>query len=114
MKCFKSFFKHTWHPQQMESPPRCQPGKAEGAGAGETELGEIKVTTPMSNVASSTGSRVGSVPCQNGGCKVWRSRVEPRAESPWHLLKTIFLISVILALILWVIVYTVLAQYQIL
>ncbi|XP_077279565.1 uncharacterized protein LOC143906990 isoform X3 [Temnothorax americanus] len=93
--------------------------------AGETtELGEVRVTAPSSNVATSMPSTAhpngndAATPCKNGGCKVWRSsRVdggELRPESPWHSLKTVFLISVILAFLLWIIVYTLLDRYRIL
>ncbi|KAK9298430.1 hypothetical protein QLX08_008223 [Tetragonisca angustula] len=114
MRCFKSFFQHTWHPQQMESPSRFELTKAEVESGEETELGEVKVTLPTSTVATSTPVQPGAIPCRNGGCKSWTNRAESRMESPWHFLKTIFLISVIVALILWIIVYTFLAQYRIL
>ncbi|XP_076639250.1 uncharacterized protein LOC143351532 isoform X2 [Colletes latitarsis] len=110
MRCFKSFFQHTWHPQQMESSSRFELTKPEVQGADETELGEVKTT----NVATSTPVQPGNIPCKNGGCKALSSPVESRLESPWHFLKTIFLISVIVALVIWVIVYTFLAQYEIL
>ena len=112
MRCFKNFFQHTWHPQQMESPSRFELTKTESPSGEETELGEVKLTMPSSSVA--TQVQPGSIPCRNGGCKSWTSRGEPRLESPWHILKTIFLVSVIVALVLWVIVYTFLAQYRIL
>lgn len=103
---------------QMDSPTRFEPAKCVGAGfnAGETELGEVKIIVPTSSIATSTiiEESTGSIPCGNGGCKTSRSRGEPRHESPWHKLKTIFLVSVIVALVVWIIVYTLLAQYQIL
>ncbi|XP_043518643.1 uncharacterized protein LOC122533207 isoform X3 [Frieseomelitta varia] len=99
---------------QMESPSRFELTKAEAESGEETELGEVKVTLPTSTVATSTPVQPGAIPCRNGGCKSWTSRAESRMESPWHFLKTIFLISVIVALILWIIVYTFLAQYRIL
>ncbi|XP_020295145.1 uncharacterized protein LOC109860465 [Pseudomyrmex gracilis] len=127
MRCFESFFKHTWRPQQvyqMDSLSRFKPtSKITGVhrhAAGETtELGEVNVTVPSSSVATSmphTSSETS--PCKNGGCKVWRNSRdgnsnEPRSENPWHSLKTIFLVSVIVAFLLWVIVYTLLDQYQI-
>ncbi|XP_011695326.1 PREDICTED: uncharacterized protein LOC105454428 [Wasmannia auropunctata] len=134
MRCFESFFKHTWRPQQvhqMDSPSRFEPTANKPAemqrhfAAGETtELGEVRVIGPSSNVATSTPSTAhtsgsNATPCKNGGCKVWRStRVgggsEPRTESPWHILKTVFLVSVIVAFLLWIIVYTLLDQYRIL
>lgn len=98
----------------MESPSRFELTKAEVESGEETELGEVKVTPPTSTVATSTPVQPGAIPCRNGGCKSWTSRAESRMESPWHFLKTIFLISVIVALILWIIVYTALAQYRIL
>lgn len=98
----------------MESPSKFELTKTEVQIADETELGEVKVMPLTSNVATSTPVQPGSIPCKNGGCKSWASRAESRMESPWHFLKTIFLISVIVALILWVIVYTFLVQYQIL
>ncbi|XP_024867507.1 uncharacterized protein LOC112451834 isoform X1 [Temnothorax curvispinosus] len=140
MRCFESFFKHTWRPQQVHQvhqmdlsskfEPRTKKTAAEvhrhlADRAGETtELGEVRVTAPSSNVATSMPSTAhpngndAAAPCKNGGCKVWRSsRVdggELRPESPWHSLKTVFLISVILAFLLWIIVYTLLDQYRIL
>ncbi|XP_043786811.1 uncharacterized protein LOC122711808 [Apis laboriosa] len=98
----------------MESPSKFELTKTDVQIADETELGEVKVMPLTSNVATSTPVQPGSIPCKNGGCKSWASRAESRMESPWHFLKTIFLISVIVALILWVIVYTFLVQYQIL
>ncbi|KOC70612.1 hypothetical protein WH47_03628 [Habropoda laboriosa] len=98
---------------QMESPSRFELTKTEVENADETELGEVKVTLPTNSVATSTPVQPGSIPCRNGGCKSW-NRGESRLESPWHFLKTVFLISVIVALIIWVIVYTFLTQYRIL
>ncbi|XP_018369242.1 PREDICTED: uncharacterized protein LOC108765173 isoform X2 [Trachymyrmex cornetzi] len=128
MRCFESFFKHTWRPQQMDSPSRfalaTKTAEVHRHAAGETtELGEVKVTAPSSNVATSMPSTAhpsgsDAMPCKNGGCKVWRSsRIggsEPHAESPWHSLKTVFLVSVIVAFLLWIIIYTLLDQYRIL
>ncbi|XP_076166162.1 uncharacterized protein LOC143146040 [Ptiloglossa arizonensis] len=94
----------------MESPSRFELTKPEVHSADETELGEVNT----SNVATSTPIQPGSIPCKNGGCKSWSNPGESRLESPWHFLKTVFLVSVIVALILWVIVYTFLAQYRIL
>lgn len=92
--------------------------------AGETtELGEVKIIVPENNVATSMStmahtSSSENAPCKNGGCKVWRSSRsnggEPRTESPWHSLKTVFLVSVLVAFLLWIIVYTLLDQYRIL
>lgn len=79
----------------------------------ETELGEVKVTTSTSSITTSTPIQVIGTPCKNGACKNFRPRPEPRAESPWHMLKSVFLVSVIVALFIWVIVYTLLAQYKI-
>ncbi|XP_018346195.1 PREDICTED: uncharacterized protein LOC108750870 isoform X2 [Trachymyrmex septentrionalis] len=126
MRCFESFFKHTWRPQQMDSPSKFElatkTAEVHRHAAGETtEMGEVKVTAPSSNIATSMAHSSGSngMPCKNGGCKIWRnSRIEgsePRTpESPWHSLKTIFLVSVIVAFLLWIIIYTLLDQYRIL
>ncbi|XP_011874441.1 PREDICTED: uncharacterized protein LOC105565670 isoform X2 [Vollenhovia emeryi] len=137
MRCFESFFKHTWRPQQVQMDPSSRSelktkktAKVLRHAAGEiTELDEVRVSAPNSNVATSMSSTAhpsdndasaSATPCKNGGCKVWRSsRVgvgEPRtlAESPWHSLKTVFLVSVIVAFLLWIIVYTLLDQYRIL
>ena len=35
-------------------------------------------------------------------------------ESPWHRLKTIFLVAIIAILVIWIIVYTILSQMDIL
>lgn len=107
---------------QVDPPSRFEPSKTEMRHhTGETELGEMQVITlPTNNIATSslpsttTSPHIGELSCRNGGCKVRRNRTEPRLESPWHTLKTIFLVSVIVAFLLWVIVYTLLDQYQIL
>lgn len=92
------------------------------AGGEITELGEVRVTGPQPSASTARASgnhdQEPKALCKNGGCKVWRSgRVdggEPRTESPWHSLKTVFLLSVIVAFLLWIIVYTLLDQYRIL
>ncbi|XP_029052141.1 uncharacterized protein LOC114880371 [Osmia bicornis bicornis] len=101
-------------PSHMESPSRCELTKTEDQSADETELGEVKVSPPTSSVATSTPVQPGNIPCRNGGCKSWANRGESRLESPWHYLKTVFLVTVIVALVIWVIVYTFLTQYRIL
>ncbi|XP_043276680.1 uncharacterized protein [Venturia canescens] len=119
MMCFKRFFKHTWHPQQMENPSKLEPAKRGVAGLrpDDTELGEVKIIVPSSDIATSTTLEASSavIPCGSGGCKTSRRHNgESRPESPWHVLKTIFLVSVIIAFVVWVVVYTLLAQYEIL
>ncbi|XP_012540392.1 uncharacterized protein LOC105838971 isoform X2 [Monomorium pharaonis] len=95
-----------------------------GAVGETTELDDVKVTAPSSHHAATstpstahTGSE-NATPCKNGGCKTWRSSRlgggEPRTESPWHSLKTVFLVSVIVAFLVWIIVYAILDQYRIL
>ncbi|KAK2579116.1 hypothetical protein KPH14_001287 [Odynerus spinipes] len=113
MKCFKTFFKHTWHPQQMNNNNLSvlEATKANIRSTNEMELKEVNVVVPTKSVATLTVVQPGSIPCQNGGCKNWGTRGVP--ESPWHILKTIFLISVIVTLIIWVLIYTLLATYQI-
>ncbi|XP_072763597.1 uncharacterized protein [Anoplolepis gracilipes] len=116
------------HICNMDSPSRFEPTTKRTAAAevhrhatGEamTELGEVRVTAPSSSIATSIPQTSGDpAPCKNGGCKVWRSNRdgggEPRSQSPWHSLKTVFLVSVIVAFLLWIIVYTLLDQYRIL
>ncbi|KAH0945909.1 hypothetical protein HN011_002455 [Eciton burchellii] len=156
MRCFESFFKHTWRPQQVhqihepitalntsryshsQSSPlnsadgECYqvdpPSKFELTTkkttrmqqhmSGETtELGEVVISAATSSIATSTVHTNKDAPCKNGGCKNWRSGRsgnESRSESPWHLLKTVFLISVIVAFFLWIIIYTLLDHYRIL
>lgn len=107
---------------QVDPPSRFEPNKTTEMRhhAGETELGEVQVIAmlPTNNVATSppttTSPYTGELSCRNGDCKARKSRTEPRLESPWHRLKTVFLVSVIVAFLLWVIVYTLLDQYQIL
>ncbi|XP_033331485.2 uncharacterized protein LOC143258717 isoform X2 [Megalopta genalis] len=105
----------------MENLSRLELTKTKPRDAEENELAEVKTASPTNNVATSTAklssthpAQPGSIPCRDGGCKAWASRSESRLESPWHFLKTVFLISVIVALVLWVVVYTFLAQYGIL
>lgn len=87
-----------------------EPTKA-NVNTSEMELKEVNVIVPTKSVATLTVVQPGSVPCQNGGCKNWGTRGVP--ESPWHILKTIFLISIIVTLIIWILIYTLLATYQI-
>ncbi|XP_051176321.1 uncharacterized protein LOC127291296 isoform X2 [Leptopilina boulardi] len=115
MKCFKIFFKHTWHPQQVDHPLRFDQGKMETNSPGETELSEMKTVTMSSmNVTASNPNHSNDHQCRNGTCKMSTIRHNPQPESPWHYLKTVFLISVIIALIIWIIVYTLLVQYKVL
>ncbi|XP_031847867.1 uncharacterized protein LOC116433665 isoform X3 [Nomia melanderi] len=100
--------------EQMESLSRFELTKTESRSVDETELAEVRTTLPTNNAATSTPQQPGGVPCRNNGCKSWSSRSESRLESPWHFLKTVFLVSVIVALVLWVIVYASLSQYRVL
>ncbi|XP_031847866.1 uncharacterized protein LOC116433665 isoform X2 [Nomia melanderi] len=99
---------------RMESLSRFELTKTESRSVDETELAEVRTTLPTNNAATSTPQQPGGVPCRNNGCKSWSSRSESRLESPWHFLKTVFLVSVIVALVLWVIVYASLSQYRVL
>ncbi|OXU30837.1 hypothetical protein TSAR_009876 [Trichomalopsis sarcophagae] len=96
---------------RMDNPKRLSsPAKACNArSANETELGELKVEPHEVQV-------VQGVPCHNGACKSSpvKGRPEHRLESPWHHLKTLFLVSMIIALIIWIIVYVLLNQYNVL
>ncbi|XP_043276681.1 uncharacterized protein [Venturia canescens] len=103
----------------MENPSKLEPAKRGVAGLrpDDTELGEVKIIVPSSDIATSTTLEASSavIPCGSGGCKTSRRHNgESRPESPWHVLKTIFLVSVIIAFVVWVVVYTLLAQYEIL
>lgn len=127
MRCFESFFKRTWRPQQvhqMDPASRFEPTTKRTAevhhhatGEAMTELGEVKVAASSSIAMSMPHTSGDPAPCKNG-CKIYRSNRdgggEPRSESPWHSLKTVFLVSVIVAFLLWIIVYTLLDQYRIL
>ncbi|KAG7199328.1 hypothetical protein KM043_018176 [Ampulex compressa] len=57
--------KHGCAFNNMDSPSRFEPAKAEGTA--ETELSEVKVIMPRSSVATSTPAQPGSMPCRNGG-----------------------------------------------
>lgn len=109
--------KFYWSSFQMENTSFDAP-KSVSPRTEDTELCEVKIVVPTASVATATPTTSPplpeGIPCGNGGCKTSRSRGDPRPESPWHSLKTIFLMSVIIALIIWVIVYTLLTKYQIL
>ncbi|XP_058809664.1 uncharacterized protein LOC131674872 isoform X3 [Phymastichus coffea] len=117
---FKGFFRRTWHPQQMESegrfscgdlpPKQCSNTRA----IHETELGVLKSSVHETSSSPPSGSRAG-VACHNGACKAHGLRPpHHRIENPWHYLKTIFLVSIIFAFIVWIIVYVLLTQYEVL
>ncbi|XP_011498786.1 PREDICTED: uncharacterized protein LOC105362935 isoform X2 [Ceratosolen solmsi marchali] len=76
---------------------------------GDTELGEMKVVAGVVPV-------VEDVPCHSGACKSAVTKIWPdhRLESPWHYLKTLFLISMIVALVVWILIYVLLSQYELL
>lgn len=113
MKCFRIFFKHTWHPQQINNNNSSifEEMKTNVRSTNVMELKEVDVIAPKKNVATLTVVQPGSIPCQNSGCRNWGTRGVP--ESPWHILKTIFLVSIIVTLIIWVVIYALLAQYHI-
>lgn len=78
----------------------------------DTELGEVKV---MSLTTMATTSKdVQAIPCSNGGCKKSVFNKKNSDESPWHYLKTIYLIFFMFALIVWIIVYSLLSRYELL
>ncbi|KAK0098906.1 hypothetical protein PV326_000067 [Microctonus aethiopoides] len=72
----------------------------------ESELSEIKMMpTSDSVMTSSSGATTqndGSLSCNSGGCKSSFNRFSAN-ESPWNLTKTLFLITAIIALIIWII-----------
>ncbi|XP_014220127.1 uncharacterized protein LOC106648017 isoform X1 [Trichogramma pretiosum] len=110
MKCFKSFFKHTWQPQQMENSSR-----RGHCSYNETELGEIKVQQQAFQVPAANRS----LACHNGACKgssaaAIKIRPEQSLDSPWHYSKTLFLLATILAFVLWIFVYVLLNRYELL
>ncbi|XP_014616367.1 PREDICTED: uncharacterized protein LOC106793719 [Polistes canadensis] len=113
MKCFRTFFKRTWHPQQINNNNSSifESIKTNVQNTNAMELKEMDVVAPTQSVATLTVVQPGSIPCQNSGCKNWRTHGVP--ENPWHELKTIFLVSIIVTLIFWIMIYALLAQYQI-
>uniref|UniRef100_A0A0C9QNK6 DNER protein n=1 Tax=Fopius arisanus TaxID=64838 RepID=A0A0C9QNK6_9HYME len=111
MKCFKLFFKHTWQPQQMDNPVHLNGSRSSRVDLSATELGEVRMASPTP--AASSSKNVAPGPCSNGPCKTSMS-LHNKPESPWHSLKTVFLVSFIIALIIWIIVYTLLSQYELL
>ncbi|XP_043480496.1 uncharacterized protein LOC122510128 [Leptopilina heterotoma] len=98
----------------MDRPLRCDQGKMETNPSGETELSEMKIVTSSIGVTATNQNHSEDHQCRNGTCKISRIRNNQQPENPWHYLKTIFLISVIIALIIWIIVYTLLVQYKVL
>ncbi|XP_033216525.1 uncharacterized protein LOC117172568 isoform X2 [Belonocnema kinseyi] len=100
--------------RKVDQPSRYDPAKMEKNSPVEADHSEMKIIIPTVSVATSIPPKPENIPCNSGACKSSRMRSDPRPESPWHILKTIFLIVVVVALIIWVIVYTLLVQYQIL
>ncbi|KAF7989988.1 hypothetical protein HCN44_008662 [Aphidius gifuensis] len=109
MRCFKLFFKHTWHPQQIDNPSSFATTQNEEVNENGTELDEVKVVS----INEPSTSRQNKISCSNGGCQKTVMK-KAGAESPWHYYKTIFLIFFIVALIVWIIVYTLLSSYDLL
>jgi hypothetical protein len=75
----------------------------------DTELGDMKTAPGITSI-------VEEVPCHSGACKNTVAKIWPdhRLESPWHYLKTLFLVFVILALVIWILIYVLLSQYDLL
>ena len=101
---------------QMESPVRfaSAPKPCSVRGVSETELGELRaVATSTANSPTATDA---GVPCHNGACKSSGDKLRPEhhIESPWHHLKSLFLVSIIVALVVWIFVYVMLTQFDVL
>jgi len=83
------------------------------------EMGEVSSPTPETSLATVNGN---GVPGCTEAClalhqqhqkslQQYQKSTTPRpSDSPWHYLKTIFLITTVASLIVWVLVYTVLSQ----
>lgn len=99
-------------------------GKMDNAGfekerRSTVEMGEVSSPTAESSLATVNGN---GVPGCTDAClalhqqhqkslQQYQKSTTPRpSDSPWHYLKTIFLITTVASLIVWVLVYTVLSQ----
>jgi len=83
------------------------------------EMGEVSSPSPEASLATLNGN---GVPGCTDAClalhqqhqkslQQYQKSTTPRpSDSPWHYLKTIFLITTVASLIVWVLVYTVLSQ----
>jgi len=83
------------------------------------EMGEVSSPVPEAPLATVNGN---GVPGCTDAClalhqehqkslQQYQKSTTPRPpDSPWHYLKTIFLVTTIASLIVWVLVYTVLSQ----
>ena len=83
------------------------------------EMGEVSSPVPEVTLATVNGN---GVPGCTDACltlhqqhqkslQQYQTSSTPRpSDSPWHYLKTIFLVTVVASLIVWVLVYTVLSQ----
>ncbi|XP_015114105.1 uncharacterized protein LOC107039147 [Diachasma alloeum] len=95
----------------MDNPAHLNGSRSSGVDLPATELGEVRMSLPTP--AASSSRHVGGGSCHNGPCKTPMG-LQHKPESPWHSLKTVFLVSCIVALIIWIIVYTLLSQYELL
>ncbi|KAK9737277.1 hypothetical protein QE152_g10866 [Popillia japonica] len=72
---------------------------------GLTTNGATPITKPPPQPSASTS-------CKPEICQAARSRYSPPelAGSPWHIKKTIFLLTFLILMVIWVIVFTTLSQ----
>lgn len=83
------------------------------------EMGEVSSPTPEGSLATVNGN---GVPGCTDAClalhqqhqkslqQYQKSATPSPPDSPWHFLKTVFLVAIVVSLIVWVLVYTVLSQ----
>ena len=83
------------------------------------EMGEVSSSSPAVSAATVNGN---GVPGCTDVClalheqhqknlQQYQKSTEPRPpDSPWHNLKTVFLVTTVASLVLWVLIYTVLSQ----
>ncbi|KAJ8674397.1 hypothetical protein QAD02_005659 [Eretmocerus hayati] len=76
----------------------------------ETELGVLK--SSINPISTGINANIGTIPCRNGACS--KPRSGQTLDSPWHRLKSIFLVSMIAAFLVWLIVFVLLLRYEML
>lgn len=112
---------HSFEPFQGLPQPRdnlfnneCLFQKDNAAFQRDAEKGERTELSVVQTQTNNSSSQAGPSKCRPEVCRKSRQKYQPPelTGSPWHLKKTIFLLSIIVLLVIWIVVFSTLSQYK--
>ena len=103
----------------MDIPGRYEQSGRSHCGNNDTELNDFKIISLEGTTTTSNNQNNSTISCYNGACKHGNQNnnlINEKSvpESPWHILKTYFLLIIIVSLILWIFIYVTLTYYKLL